>query len=206
MAAGEKLLILLKAPVRGLVKTRLATELGSDAALATYRQLLDGVLREMAVINEVELHYAPASEQALIATLLKPGWCHRPQAEGDLGTRMHQAFAHAFQAGAQRVVMIGTDCPEVNATDIHAAWAALSQHDLVLGPAEDGGYWLIGLKQPQPELFRGIQWSTSSVLAETIARAQQLGLRYQLLHTLSDVDTKADWDAYLARHSAQVLE
>lgn len=120
--------------------------------------------------------------------------------------RMQQAFERAFQTGAQRVVMIGTDCPEVNVTDIHAAWEALSQHDLVLGPAEDGGYWLIGMKQPQPELFNGIHWSTGSVLAETTARAQQLRLRYQLLRTLSDVDTKADWDAYLARHSAQVLE
>jgi len=206
MPAGEKLIILLKAPVRGLVKTRLAVELGADAALAIYRQLLDGVLREMAAINEVELHYAPASEHALIITLLKPGWNHHPQAEGDLGMRMQQAFERAFQTGAQRVVMIGTDCPEVNVTDIHAAWEALSQHDLVLGPAEDGGYWLIGMKQPQPELFNGIHWSTGSVLAETTARAQQLRLRYQLLRTLSDVDTKADWDAYLARHSAQVLE
>ncbi len=206
MAVGKKLLILLKAPVRGLVKTRLAAEVGPDAALLLYRQMLEKVFDKMAPIKEVELHYTPASEQGLIITLLKPGWNHHPQAEGDLGMRMLQAFDRAFEAGGQRVVLIGTDCPEVDTTDIHAAWEALSQHDLVLGPAEDGGYWLIGMKQPQPELFNGIHWSTGSVLAETTARAQQLRLRYQLLRTLSDVDTKADWDAYLARHSAQVLE
>lgn len=199
MAAGEKLLILLKAPVRGLVKTRLAAEVGPDAALTIYRQMLERVLGEMAVLSDVELHYAPVTEQALIAALLKSGWRQHPQAAGDLGARMQQAFAAAFQAGAQRVVMIGTDCPEVDMTDIHAAWKALAQHDLVLGPAADGGYWLIGLKQPRPELFSHIQWSTSSVLAETIARAQQMGLRYKRLRTLSDVDTKADWDAYRAR-------
>ncbi len=205
MAAGEKLLILLKAPRRGLVKTRLASELGADTALGIYRELLDIVLNRMASVQEVELHYSPADAGPQIASLLRPGWKAYPQTEGDLGVRMQNAFAQAFHLGSQRVVMIGTDCPEVCATDILEAWNALAKHDLVLGPATDGGYWLIGLNKPQPHLFSGIRWSTETVFAETLAHAQATGLIHHLFRRLSDVDTKADWENYLARLSAQRL-
>jgi rSAM/selenodomain-associated transferase 1 len=115
---------------------------------------------------------------------------------------MSSAFGSALSEGAQRAVMIGADCPEVTIEDVQAAWAALETHDLVLGPANDGGYWLIGLKQVYPELFSSISWSTSAVLAETLARAKQLALRVHLLRTLSDVDTLEDWQAYQQRINA----
>jgi len=206
MSADERLLILLKAPIKGTVKTRLAAETGPAMALDIYRQLLDRVVAAASSLQAVELHYTPAAEAQLVSPWLKPGWSLHPQVDGNLGTRMHHAFSQAFQSGAQRVVMIGTDCPEVNLTDIRSAWAALARHELVLGPAMDGGYWLIGLNRPQPELFRAINWSTATVLTETLDRASQLGLSHHLLRTLSDVDTKADWEAYLARHAVQTLE
>ena len=95
-----------------------------------------------------------------------------------------------------RVVIIGSDCPEVTTGDIRAAWRELRTHDVVLGPATDGGYWLIGLRQTRPELFAGIAWSSETVLAETLRRAKSAGLHIQLLRILADVDTAEDWEAY----------
>lgn len=206
MSAEERLLILLKAPILGTVKTRLAADIGSDTALSIYRRLLDQVVIAMSPLSAVELHYTPATAGELLSPWLKPGWQLYPQSEGNLGDRMHHSFSQAFTTGAKRVVMIGTDCPSVELADIRRAWTVLADHDLVLGPATDGGYWLIGLNRPRPELFKDINWSTSTVLSETLACANQLGLSHQLLRPLSDVDTKTDWDAYLANHSAQTLE
>jgi glycosyltransferase A (GT-A) superfamily protein (DUF2064 family) len=90
-------------------------------------------------------------------------------------------------------VIIGSDCPDVSVSDVLSAWARLNEHDLVLGPASDGGYWLIGLRRPQPVLFQNITWSTSTVQAETLARAQRAELRTSLLRKLSDIDTEQDW-------------
>jgi len=206
MPADEKLLILLKAPLLGQVKTRMAAEIGADNALAAYRQMLDKVLSTMAPLSVVELHYTPKTELCLVKDISNNRFTYHDQAEGDLGFRILAAFRQAFQAGAKRIAMIGTDCPEVTSLDVQTAWAALKTNDLVLGPAQDGGYWLIGLKEPHPELFTGINWSTATVLTETLTRASQLGLSHHLLQTLSDVDTLADWQAYLARSQAQNLE
>jgi len=206
MSAEERLLILLKAPILGTVKTRLAAEISPATALGIYRQLLDQVINAMSPLPAVELHYTPAVEAPTVSPWLKPGWTLHPQKDGNLGDRMHHAFSQAFAAGALRVVMVGTDCPAVEPADVRQAWTALTTNDLVLGPALDGGYWLIGLNRPHPELFNDINWSTSAVLSETLACAKQLGLSHQLLRPLSDVDTKADWDAYQAALSAQTLE
>ncbi len=203
MSAEERLLILLKAPILGTVKTRLAADTGPDTALSIYRRLLDQVVMTLSPLSAVELHFTPATEGQLLSPWLKPGWSLHPQSEGNLGDRMLHAFSQAFATGAKRVVMIGTDCPSVKLADIRRALTVLVDHDLVLGPATDGGYWLIGLNRLHPELFNDINWSTSAVLSETLACAKRLRLSHQLLRPLSDVDTKADWDAYL---SAQTLE
>src|SRR5262249_24760372 len=121
-----------------------------------------------------------------------------PQGPGDLGERLSRAFRDAFASGARRVVVIGSDCPDVTPADIHAAWAALEAHDVVLGPAIDGGYWLIGLQALHEPLFRGVRWSTSTVLTQTLALCHQQGLRVHRLRELSDVDTEEDWRRFLA--------
>jgi uncharacterized protein len=97
------------------------------------------------------------------------------------------------------VVIIGSDCVELASKDIRCAWRELKTHDVVVGPAMDGGYWLIGLRAPRPELFEGIHWSTDAVLGETLQRAKALGLRIQLLRILSDVDTAEDWQRLTSR-------
>ena len=118
------------------------------------------------------------------------------QGEGDLGDRLSQAFQTAFAEGKEAAIVLGTDCPELDAALLEQAFQELQLHDLVLGPASDGGYYLLGLRQPVPELFANIPWSTSTVLSQTLAIAEQLGLSIALLPTLSDVDYPEDLEVW----------
>lgn len=195
----NQLVVLLKAPRIGSVKTRLAESIGPEAALAAYQQLVATLLSNLAPLANVELCFAPTDADAEIAPWLRQGWVCQPQAGGDLGARLQEVFVRHFQSGAERVVIIGSDCPEVMPADVESAWHALANHDLVLGPAVDGGYWLVGLCAPQAHLFTAMPWSTEMVLAETLRRAGLSGLRVALLRELSDVDTEADWRRWRQR-------
>ncbi len=194
----ERVVIFVKAPRTGTVKTRLAQGIGSEAATAVYCTLVEALLQNLTALFEVELRFAPDDAAAEIEPWRHPLWRVRPQGDGDLGQRLSNAFAQAFAEGVQRVVIIGSDCPVVTAQDIVDAWTALLQHDVVLGPATDGGYWLIGLHSPQPALFQTIHWSTQAVLRETQDRARAARLNVHLLRELSDVDTEKDWQEYRA--------
>lgn len=196
--AADRLIVFVKAPRPGLVKTRIAEVLGAEAAAAIYRRLAECVLANLAGLREVELRFAPDDALPEIAPWLCPGWRANPQGGGDLGVRLERAFADAFAAGARRVVVIGSDCPEVRTADIRDAWQALAGAGVALGPAQDGGYWLIGLAQPQPRLFTDLPWSTADVFRQTVERARALGLRVARLRQLADVDTAADWQAFQA--------
>ena len=198
--SAEKLIIFLKAPRPGLVKTRLADVIGPQAACDAYRKLVELLLEQLRELPFVELKHSPDNAASEIAPWVAAGWSCRPQGAGDLGQRLIAAFDDAFAHGAERVVIIGSDCPYVTAEDIRAAWSTLSRSDVVLGPAGDGGYWLIGLRRPQPALFRDIPWSTEQVLRDTMTRIQSAGLSVHLLRTLEDVDTEADWRRFLARN------
>ena len=191
----------MKSPLLGTVKSRLAAEIGAAAALESYLELLAitvGALREC---PDVEVRFTPdgASEEARRWVL--PRWEVRPQGTGDLGQRLEVAFADAFAAGADRVAAIGSDCPDITPLDFVTAEQLLAEHDLVLGPATDGGYWLIAMNRSFPVLFREIDWSTDRVLAQTISAAQAHGIRIASLRTLSDVDTRADWEAWKVTNS-----
>ena len=120
----------------------------------------------------------------------------RPQAEGDLGARLSSSFDDAFASGARKVVIIGSDCPDVTQSEIQEAFEALDRVPLVIGPASDGGYWLIGLRQPAPGLFRDIHWSSDEVFLQTASRAKDLGLKWEMLQILQDIDTFEDWQHY----------
>lgn len=133
------------------------------------------------------------------------GAAGRLGAADDLGDRMHEAFAEAFQDGAERVVLAGTDCPGVSADIFEKAFKALDRNDLVLGPASDGGYYLIAMKRPLPSLFAGIPWSTKDVLSQTMQAADKLGLRLSLVDLLNDVDRPEDlpvWERESGRPAA----
>ena len=194
----EKLIVFVKAPRPGAVKTRLAKAIGAPAAGAAYRQLVETLLNQLRGLGGVEVCFSPDDAASEVQHWLKEGWSSSPQGDGDLGQRLQSAFQRAFHAGAKRVAIIGSDCPSVRVEDIREAWGVLQTHDVVLGPATDGGYWLIGLRQPQPTLFRDVHWSTENVFAETIQRARRAGLSVQLLRELADVDTDREWRAFLA--------
>ncbi|MFD2718788.1 TIGR04282 family arsenosugar biosynthesis glycosyltransferase [Hymenobacter monticola] len=191
------LLIFAREPVLGRVKTRLAADIGPEAALAVYRELLGLTAAAVAAAQvpaTVWLAEAPAS--AAQATQPRPEWPGlpwrvQPVAES-LGERMQHAFAEAFAAGAARVVIIGTDCPGLTPELLHAAFEALQHHEVVVGPADDGGYYLLGLRELQPALFANKNWSTASVLPDTLADTTRLGLRVAQLPVLHDVDSGRD--------------
>ena len=181
----------------GRVKTRLAAGIGAEAALAVYRELLAltaAAVTQAQVPATVWLAEAPAPPvNAAESRPEWPGLLWRVQpAAGSLGDRMAHAFSEAFAAGAGRVVIIGTDCPGLSAELLRRAFDELATHDLVLGPADDGGYYLLGLKALQPALFVNKDWSTATVLPDTLADAARLGLRVAQLPTLHDVDSAQD--------------
>jgi rSAM/selenodomain-associated transferase 1 len=193
---SERLIIFLKAPRPGTVKTRLG--LGEIAECEAYRRLVLAVLGEVAVFDAVQVRFAPDDAEPEIRHWVRAGWAVAPQGEGDLGARMQAAFAESFAVGAARVVIIGSDCPYLTAADVREAWEALKTSDLVVGPAEDGGYWLIGLRENQPGLFTNMAWSSSDVFSETMSRAKALRLKTFLLRTLRDVDTREDWEKFIS--------
>lgn len=197
----DVLIVFVKAPRPGGVKTRLVAALGPERAAQLYRLLADEEIRRTAPLGNAYRRtflFAPAEAGAEVAAWL-PGEELAPQSEGDLGERMARAFADAFAGGARRVILIGTDTPCLSQAHVCRALSLLDEADLALGPAEDGGYYLIGLMRPRPELFAGIAWSTRSVLSATLERAEQLGLSVRLLEPLADVDTLEDVHANWAK-------
>lgn len=199
MRNESRLLVFLRAPREGQVKTRLACEIGPVAALEAYRTLLQRTLDAAADFGAVELRFTPYDALPLVEPLLRPGWTAVGQGEGDLGVRLDSAFRDAFRDGFQRVMVVGSDCPEISPEDLSQADERLSESDVVLGPAHDGGYWLLGLRRPAPFLFRDMPWSTPHVFAETVRRVEAAGLRLGRLRELADVDTAADWRRWLER-------
>jgi uncharacterized protein len=195
------LIVFVRAPRAGAVKTRLAREIGATAACDAYHKLVRAVLNRINSIGNVQLRYSPDDAESEVQPWLRRSWTLSPQGSGDLGERLTRAFAESFADGARRVVIIGSDCPWLSDAEIEQAWNELETHDLVLGPARDGGYWLVGLREPKPAVFDGISWSTETVLEQTLERARGQSLRFLLLRELRDVDTLEDWHAFLGDNS-----
>jgi len=184
------------------VKTRLARTAGNERACAIYREMVESILESLQELPHGELRFTPDDAREEIQPWLGDGWAAQPQGAGDLGERLQRAFADAFAGGAEQVIVMGSDSPEVSAGDVRLAIKELKSHDLVVGPAIDGGYWLIGMRAPHPELFADISWSSDQVLGQTLARAKSRGLSIQLLRILADIDTEADWNAYVREREA----
>lgn len=187
--------VFLKTPRLGEVKTRLAAALGEHAALRIYRAMAEAAIAATAPRAsdryEQVLCFAPPDGREEI-TAWFPDRKLAEQRGADLGERMADALQAAFGDGAPRVAVIGTDVPGLGRSHVLEAYERLDSADLVLGPTLDGGYYLIGLKQPQPRLFAAMPWSTPEVLPRTLARAVQLGLRVHQLEELRDMDTIDD--------------
>lgn len=195
-AARECLIIFTRYPERGKTKTRLIPLLGAEGAARFQRQMTQQTLAQVKELKafrplSVEVHFAGGNQQ-LMQDWLGSDIIYRQQSEGDLGRRMALAFKDSFSAGMTSVVIIGTDCPDLKAQLMVKAFHALEQNDLVLGPALDGGYYLIGQRRLIPELFTGISWSTAEVLVQTISIAERLDLAIAFLPLLNDIDRPED--------------
>jgi rSAM/selenodomain-associated transferase 1 len=191
---SDRLLVFVKAPRAGEVKTRLARALGAEAAAGLYRAMADEQIRQTAPRRDEYRRtflFAPAEARPDIESWL-PGETLEAQHTGDLGERMARAFASAFAAGARRVAVVGSDVPSCTREHVAEALRSLDDHDVVLGPTHDGGYYLVALDRPRPALFQSIPWSTASVLPATAERAGVLGLSVRMLDPLADIDTIDD--------------
>jgi rSAM/selenodomain-associated transferase 1 len=183
-----------KWPQPGQVKTRLAAATSPAwAAGVALAFLRDAVYRLCAIDAHKILAFDPAGAYDSFHSLAIGHFGLRPQGDGDLGRRLDTFLREALADGAERVVVVGTDSPTLPSAFIAAAFDELGRADVVLGPATDGGYYLIGCARRVPPLFDGIAWSTSDVTAATVARVRQAGLRLALLPPWYDVDTLDDW-------------
>ncbi|HEX6371662.1 MAG TPA: TIGR04282 family arsenosugar biosynthesis glycosyltransferase [Longimicrobium sp.] len=189
-------LVFVRAPQPGRVKTRLAAAIGDGAALRIYRRLAEHTLAEARALAAdgvaLRVHYAPADAGDAVRAWLGGGPLYLPQADGDLGARMKDAFARAFAGGADRVVIVGSDLPEVSASRLRRAFELLDAHPAVIGPARDGGYYLLGLRRMAGGIFDGMEWSTPEVLERTLERFRAAGVEPAMLEVLADVDTVDD--------------
>jgi len=205
------LIVYAKRPWPGYAKTRLASGIGAEGAAGVYTRLLYSYLMNLlgADLEDVHIELAvttPADVPFFAAAF--PEVSVYPQVEGDLGQRMSASFARAFASGAERAVLTGSDIPLLDAAVVQRAFALLETAPAVVGPAEDGGYYLLGLRAPGAPLFDGIAWSTDSVLAQTEALARVANIPLVHLPALSDLDTVEDyhaWRAHLTRQDAETL-
>ncbi|MEM1319948.1 MAG: TIGR04282 family arsenosugar biosynthesis glycosyltransferase [Bacteroidota bacterium] len=194
MIESAALIIFIKNAEKGKVKTRLASTLGEDKALQIYLALL-GHTREIALQVAVDrlLFYSSFIDH-------QDDW---PSADfqkyvqqgQDLGARIQGAFKLAFRQ-YRKVLIIGSDCASLTPAIIQQAYQHLDQHPFVVGPAEDGGYYLLGMRQFSPTLFKDMAWSTAAVFPTTLSRIEALGQSYALLPELSDIDFEEDWEKH----------
>lgn len=184
--------LILKAPRVGTVKTRLARDIGPQKAAEIYRALVEHQAATIPAEWDVAVHFAPPDAGLEMEAWLKPlmpiSSRFVPQCDGDLGLRLAHVIQTEFQRGAKRVFLVGGDCPGITRDYFDDADRHLNETDVVIGPAADGGYVLLGLKAPHVALFENIAWSTAAVLDQTIAAAKRLSLSVGFLKILEDID------------------
>ncbi|MEL6673650.1 MAG: TIGR04282 family arsenosugar biosynthesis glycosyltransferase [Bacteroidota bacterium] len=201
--SNHLLLIFVKDPEPGKSKTRLAATLGHDIALAVYRDLLAHTCEQAQQLHadKAVFYGNRIPEQDLWAAAGFPRFLQQGE---DLGARMEQAFSWGFAQGYERICIIGSDCATLSTSRLEEAFQALDASDMVLGPALDGGYYLLGMKKLFTPVFRDKIWSTDQVLIEALKDIDDAGKSRHLLPPLSDVDVEADLkDTFLAHYLAE---
>ncbi len=182
------LIILARNPLKGRVKTRLARDIGDEQALKAYRILLKHTIRTavQSCVDTALFHSEPSPPPAEFIPQGSKTYCQEGK---DLGERINNAFITGFTQGYQHIVLIGSDCLDIRPYHVQRSFALLDTYDAVLGPSLDGGFYLVGLKTPVPELFLHRTWSHEKVLDETITRLEALNLHFTLIDKLTDIDT-----------------
>ncbi len=185
------IIVMVKNPKLGTVKTRLAATIGDEAALKWYLYLLNHTRETTLQLDAIRyLYYSVFVDGG--DEWSAQAYEKRVQSGVDLGDKMYNAFAEVFSQGHQRVIIIGSDCLDLRVCHLKDALEALREHDFVIGPAEDGGYYLLGMRSMQKRIFENKTWSTKDVLPATLADFENLGKTYFLLPTLADVDQEVD--------------
>ncbi len=203
----RRLIIFTRYPVPGRTKTRLIPALGPDGAAELHRRMTERTLwmargSGLAKPGCLEICYS-GGDLRRMRDWLGETWVYRAQRNGDLGERMAHAIQAGFAAGKRPIVLIGTDCPGLSSAHLRLAFQYLRNHDIVIGPSHDGGYYLLGLRRMVEELFSGIAWGGRRVYAQTLKKAASAGLRIRELPPLPDVDHPQDLDFwYRAERSA----
>lgn len=186
---------MLKYPQPGMVKTRLSNTLGAECAADLYRFFVACELRTVQRLQvPILLSCHPHRSLAAYRAWLGEEYSYTSQGEGDLGVKMRTSFQRAFDLGLSRVVLIGSDIPQLPAASLYSALTHLHDHDAVIGPAQDGGYYLLGLKGKSfhSGLFTGIAWSTPHVMAQTQEKLHNYDLNPFILPSIRDIDTLED--------------
>jgi hypothetical protein len=190
---SNRLIVFTRYPEPGNTKTRLISTLGPNGAAQFQKEMTEWTLSKAEEVKSasLEIRYEGGNKE-LMEDWLGLEFSLKPQGPGNLGEKMGRTFEESFGEGAKRVLILGSDCPGIFPSIIQEAFTQLDDNDLVLGPASDGGYYLIGLKTAQPGLFKDIPWGTNMVLQKTSDIGKNLGLNVYLLRTLSDIDRPED--------------
>lgn len=196
----QALIIFARNPVRGKVKTRLAATMGDDKALSIYQSLLEHTVQ---ITQQLPCDCYVFYADGISKNDVWPDdlYLKKNQEGKDLGQRMLHAFDTLFQQGYQKIIIIGTDCFELSSSILLDAFTALDEKEVVIGPSEDGGYYLLGMRQFFPFLFEEKAWSTDSVYSSTVQQLVIQNIRYEILPILNDIDTEDDWKQYLQQQS-----
>lgn len=201
------ILLFLRAPEKGRVKTRVAASLGNNTALALYRLFVEDILEMLTRMGlPVILYGYPEDKISNISAWLGPTLPCRPQTGNTLGDKMANAFSEVFSEGFEQVVLIGSDLPDLPDRIIHEAFSALGREGAALGPAADGGYYLAAFRKSAflPEAFKNISWSTEKVLTQTLAVFKRAKTPVRLLEPWQDIDTVEDLAALSYRHPTDI--
>lgn len=187
-------ILFLRAPEKGKVKTRLGVSLDKTLVLEFYKNFVKDVIYAAEKVSNIALYcWPPGKKEAVLKWLgyKHPVFCQKGT---DLGEKMANAFMEVFESGYKKALIVGTDIPDISAKIINDAYDKLSKYDTVIGPSEDGGYYLIGFRKNTfiKDCFKGIKWSTDSVLKETLAIIEKKQMNYYLLPILNDIDTMDD--------------
>jgi len=192
----EILIVFTRFPQPGLTKTRLIPALGAKGAADLQRKMAEYTFSQCCELANkrklsMTVHYEGGDERALLGWIPSSMLC-RPQIKGSLGERLAHSFASSFSEGRARVIIVGSDCPFITPEILADGFDLLLDNDLVIGPAHDGGYYLIGLSKPEQLLWTDIDWGTEKVLQQTIEIARNRGLKLALLPSLADIDRPED--------------
>lgn len=201
-------IIFLRAPEKGRVKTRLASGIGEENALIFYKAFAQRTLWAVERSGmDHRICFFPADKQALVEDWLGMDHTYIPQFGDDLGLRMGNALSQVFDQGVKKAILVGTDVPGIKARHLLEAQNLLDKKDVVIGPSLDGGYWLIGFHRDGfcPDLFLQVDWGTDSVFLTTIEKCNAAGLSTGILTALQDIDTQKDLEQFQKKQSSNIL-